>query len=91
MSSFQVRVSKNDLYQDSYTTGGISNGSALLPPILTGDSPKAGGRTTNGATWVEDIANDYGITLMDYAVRFSLILSGAPLDELRCHRSEARW
>jgi hypothetical protein len=64
---------------------------ALLPPVLTGDSPKAGGRTTNGATWVEDIANDYGMTLMDYAVRFSLLVSGAPLDGLRCHRSEARW
>jgi hypothetical protein len=90
MSFFEVRVSKTDLCQDSYTTGGISNGSALLPPVLTGDSPKAGGRTTNGATWVEDIANDYRMTLMDYAVRFSLLVSGAPLHGLRWHRSEAQ-
>jgi hypothetical protein len=54
--------------QDSYTTGGVANGSNLLPPVLTGSSPKAGGRTTNGPVWAEDIANDYDMRIMDYAV-----------------------
>ncbi|KAG8915608.1 hypothetical protein FRC01_003576 [Tulasnella sp. 417] len=55
-------------FGDSYTTGGNADGGPLLPAVLTGDSPKAGGRTTNGPTWVEDIASDIGATIMDYAI-----------------------
>lgn len=34
-----------------------------MPP-----NPKAGGRTTNGYVWAENIANDYHATIMDYAI-----------------------
>ncbi|KAG8914573.1 hypothetical protein FRC01_004004, partial [Tulasnella sp. 417] len=55
-------------FGDSYTAGGRADGGPLLPPVLTGTSPKAGGRTTNGPVWSEDIANDIGATFMDYAI-----------------------
>lgn len=63
--------------QDSYTDGGKSDGSPLDPPILVPPSPLAGGRSTNGLTWVEHVANDVKATIMDYAVSaiFLLLLS----------------
>lgn len=74
--SFGVRVafSMFSLYwywwiqQDSYTDGGKSDGSTLDPPILNPPSSQAGGRSTNGLTWIEHVANDIGATLKDYAV-----------------------
>jgi hypothetical protein len=54
--------------KDSYTTDGVRDGSTPAPPVLTGTSPKAGGRTTNGLTWVENLAADVGAKIMDYAV-----------------------
>jgi len=63
LSSYQTIVA----FGDSYTDGGIRNGSALLPPVLIPPSTFAGGRTTNGPVWAEDLANDVGARLMDYA------------------------
>lgn len=54
-------------FGDSYTDGGKSDGSPLDPPILIPPSPLAGGRSTNGLTWIEDVANDVKATIMDYA------------------------
>jgi hypothetical protein len=54
--------------QDSYTDGGKEDGSPLDPPVLHPPSSLAGGRSTNGLTWVEHVANDIGATLKDYAV-----------------------
>ncbi|KAI0318729.1 carbohydrate esterase family 16 protein, partial [Amylostereum chailletii] len=54
-------------FGDSYTDGGIRNGSKLLPPVLIPPDPEAGGRITNGPVWIENIANDIGARLMDYA------------------------
>ncbi|KII86154.1 carbohydrate esterase family 16 protein [Plicaturopsis crispa FD-325 SS-3] len=55
-------------FGDSYTDGGIQNGSALRPPVLTPPSSLAGNRSTNGPVWIEGIASDIGARLMDYAV-----------------------
>lgn len=55
-------------FGDSYTTDGKSDGSTPAAAVIVGTNPKAGGRTTNGLTWIENIANDYGSHLMDYAV-----------------------
>ncbi|KAL9709107.1 hypothetical protein Ac2012v2_007457 [Leucoagaricus gongylophorus] len=54
-------------FGDSYTDGGKDDGSPLNPPILVPPSPLAGGRSTNGLTWVENVANDVKATIMDYA------------------------
>ncbi|KAF9461881.1 carbohydrate esterase family 16 protein [Collybia nuda] len=54
-------------FGDSYTDGGHDDGSVLDPPILIPPSPLAGGRSTNGLTWIEDVANDINATLKDYA------------------------
>ncbi|EJD49110.1 hypothetical protein AURDEDRAFT_143931 [Auricularia subglabra TFB-10046 SS5] len=54
-------------FGDSYTAGGNADGGPLLPPVLTGTSPKAGGRTTNGRVWNENVARDIGALYMDYA------------------------
>ncbi|XP_006458930.1 hypothetical protein AGABI2DRAFT_115896 [Agaricus bisporus var. bisporus H97] len=51
----------------SYTDGGKSDGSPLDPPILVFPNPLAGGRSTNGLTWVENVANDLNATIKDYA------------------------
>lgn len=59
-------------FGDSYTTDGVRNGSKPAPPIVIPPNPKAGGRTTNGLTWIENIADDYGSHLMDYAVSVKL-------------------
>ncbi|KAG8712147.1 hypothetical protein FRC09_020183 [Ceratobasidium sp. 395] len=55
-------------FGDSYTAGGVDNGSPLAPAVITPPSPKAGGRTTNGPVWIEYIANDTSARFMDYAV-----------------------
>ncbi|KAG9037198.1 hypothetical protein FRB95_006451 [Tulasnella sp. JGI-2019a] len=56
-------------FGDSYTTVGVRDGSTPAPAVLIPPSPKAGGRTTNGKVWIEDIADDVGSPhLMDYAV-----------------------
>ncbi|CAE6509432.1 unnamed protein product [Rhizoctonia solani] len=55
-------------FGDSYTAGGVNDGSPLAPPVIIPPSPKAGGRTTNGPVWIENIANDIGARFMDYAV-----------------------
>lgn len=39
-----------------------------MPPVVIPPNPKAGGRTTNGLVWVEDIGVDTGALVMDYAV-----------------------
>ncbi|THU91551.1 hypothetical protein K435DRAFT_673863 [Dendrothele bispora CBS 962.96] len=61
--SFKTIVS----FGDSYTDGGIDNGSALLPPVLIPPNTEAGGRSTNGPVWIEGVASDIGANLMDYA------------------------
>ncbi|KAF5376713.1 hypothetical protein D9615_007794 [Tricholomella constricta] len=54
-------------FGDSYTDGGHDDGGPLDPPIVVPPSPLAGGRSVNGLTWVEFVANDIGATLKDYA------------------------
>jgi hypothetical protein len=55
--------------QDSYTDGGGNHdGSPLAPPILMPPNSEAGGRSTDGKLWIENIADDIGAKLMDYAV-----------------------
>ncbi|EIM90887.1 uncharacterized protein STEHIDRAFT_50118 [Stereum hirsutum FP-91666 SS1] len=49
-------------------TFGVSNGSALLPPVVIPPDPHAGNRQTNGPVWIEDLARDINATLSDYAV-----------------------
>jgi hypothetical protein len=69
LSSYKTIVS----FGDSYTSGGYANGSTLPPPVLIPPNPKAGGRTTNGRVWIEDISVDTGAVFMDYAVRVFLL------------------
>ncbi|KAI0318728.1 carbohydrate esterase family 16 protein [Amylostereum chailletii] len=64
MSTIKTIVS----FGDSYTDGGIRNGSKLRPPVISPPNPLAGGRGTNGPVWIENIANDMGANFMDYAV-----------------------
>jgi hypothetical protein len=59
--------------KDSFTSVGKNDGSAPDPPILSGNSPDAGGRITNGLTWIEDLAADSNATLMDYAVAGAVV------------------
>lgn len=54
-------------FGDSYTDGGKQDGSPLAPAVIIPPSVLAGGRSTNGLTWVENVANDIGATLKDYA------------------------
>lgn len=54
-------------FGDSYTDGGKSDGSPLSPAVVVPPSTLAGGRSTNGLTWIEGIANDFSATLKDYA------------------------
>ncbi|KIJ14047.1 carbohydrate esterase family 16 protein [Paxillus involutus ATCC 200175] len=54
-------------FGDSYTDGGRHDGGPLAPAVIIPPSPFAGGRSTNGKLWVENIADDIGATLMDYA------------------------
>ncbi|KAL5637551.1 hypothetical protein ACGC1H_004090 [Rhizoctonia solani] len=62
-------------FGDSFTAGGVRDGSPLAPAVITPPSPKAGGRATNGPVWIEYIANDTSARFMDYAV------SGAPTNK----------
>ncbi|KAJ7143940.1 hypothetical protein C8R44DRAFT_915762 [Mycena epipterygia] len=63
-------------FGDSYTSGGRSDGGTLPAAFLTGTSPRAGGRVTDGPVWAEDLASDLGATIKDYAVRArSLIIA----------------
>ena len=54
--------------QDSYTDGGRDDGGPLAPPIVIPPDAEAGGRSTDGKVWIENIADDIGATLKDYAV-----------------------
>ncbi|EGN93505.1 carbohydrate esterase family 16 protein [Serpula lacrymans var. lacrymans S7.3] len=55
-------------FGDSYTDGGRHDGGPLAPPVIIPPNAQAGGRSTNGRVWIEDIADDIGATLMDYAI-----------------------
>jgi len=56
-------------FGDSYTDGGKHDGSPLAPAAIIPPNPSAGGRSTNGKLWIENIADDYGIpVLKDYAI-----------------------
>ncbi|KAF8220666.1 hypothetical protein L208DRAFT_1116733, partial [Tricholoma matsutake] len=55
-------------FGDSYTDGGKQDGSPLAPAVIIPPSTLAGGRSTNGLTWVKNVTNDIGATLKDYAV-----------------------
>ena len=59
-------------FQDSFTDGSKSDGLPLDPAIIYPPNPEAGGRSTNGLTWVENLANDIGANIMDYAVSSSI-------------------
>ncbi|KDN44609.1 hypothetical protein RSAG8_05374, partial [Rhizoctonia solani AG-8 WAC10335] len=72
-------------FGDSYTAGGVKDGSPLAPPVITPPSPKAGGRTTNGPVWIENIANDIGARFMDYAV------GGAVTDRILWPSKASNW
>ncbi|KAL7284835.1 hypothetical protein ACG7TL_002148 [Trametes sanguinea] len=54
-------------FGDSYTDGGRDDGGPLAPPVVVPPDAEAGGRSTDGKVWVEDIADDIGATLKDYA------------------------
>lgn len=65
LSSYKTIVT----FGDSYTAGGVRDGSTLASPVVIPPNPKAGGRTTNGRVWIEDISVDTGALFKDYAVR----------------------
>ncbi|KAF8548676.1 hypothetical protein OG21DRAFT_1470985 [Imleria badia] len=54
-------------FGDSYTDGGRHDGGPLAPAVVNPPNPFAGGRSTNGKLWVENIADRINATLMDYA------------------------
>ncbi|KAJ7143918.1 carbohydrate esterase family 16 protein, partial [Mycena epipterygia] len=60
-------------FGDSYTFGGRSDGGTLPAAVLTGTSPRAGGRGTDGPVWAEDLASDLGATIKDYAVSGAVV------------------
>ncbi|KAJ6578452.1 carbohydrate esterase family 16 protein [Mycena capillaripes] len=60
-------------FGDSYTSGGRSDGGPLAPAVLTGTSPRAGGRVTDGPVWAEDVASDLSATIKDYAVAGAVV------------------
>ncbi|KAG9122765.1 hypothetical protein FRC07_000715 [Ceratobasidium sp. 392] len=64
LSTFKTIVS----FGDSFTSNGKFDGSASDPPVQTGTSPRYGGRFANGYVWIENLANDTGAHLLDYAV-----------------------
>ncbi|KAJ6538054.1 hypothetical protein B0H19DRAFT_962300, partial [Mycena capillaripes] len=51
----------------SHTIG--SDGATLPAAVLNGTSLSAGGRSTDGPVWAEDVASDLGAMIKDYAVR----------------------
>jgi len=65
LSQIKTIVSFGDSYTDG---GGNHDGSPLAPPVVTPPNPEAGGRSTNGKLWIENIADDIGAKLMDYAI-----------------------
>ncbi|EIW79505.1 carbohydrate esterase family 16 protein [Coniophora puteana RWD-64-598 SS2] len=64
LSSIKTIVS----FGDSYTDGGRHDGGPLAPAVIIPPNAQAGGRSTNGLVWNENIANDIGATLKDYAI-----------------------
>jgi len=54
-------------FGDSFTDGGRHDGGPLAPAVIIPPNAQAGGRSTNGHVWVEDIACDIGAKIMDYA------------------------
>ncbi|TBU43271.1 hypothetical protein BD309DRAFT_980782 [Dichomitus squalens] len=54
-------------HKDSYTDGGRQDGGPLPPPVITPPDAEAGGRSTNGRVWVEDLAEPFNATVMEYA------------------------
>ncbi|KAI0634479.1 hypothetical protein C8Q77DRAFT_1055451 [Trametes polyzona] len=54
-------------FGDSYTDGGRDDGGPLAPPVVIPPEALAGGRSTDGKVWIENIADDIGATLKDYA------------------------
>ncbi|KAF8315019.1 hypothetical protein DL93DRAFT_2167054 [Clavulina sp. PMI_390] len=64
LSTFKTIVG----FGDSYTTDGKHDGSTPAAAVLTGTSPEAGGRVTNGLTWIENLAADVSAKIMDYAI-----------------------
>ncbi|CAE6375073.1 unnamed protein product [Rhizoctonia solani] len=64
LSEYKTIVS----FGDSFTSNGKFDGSEPNPPVQTGTSPRYGGRFANGYVWIENLANDTGAHLLDYAV-----------------------
>ncbi|TFK82714.1 carbohydrate esterase family 16 protein [Polyporus arcularius HHB13444] len=62
-----TRIKTIVAFGDSYTDGGRQDGGPLPAPVITPPDAEAGGRSTDGKVWVEDIADDIGATIMDYA------------------------
>ncbi|KAI8996637.1 hypothetical protein BD414DRAFT_409262 [Trametes punicea] len=62
-----ARIKTIVAFGDSYTDGGRDDGGPLAPPVVVPPDAEAGGRSTDGRVWVEDIADDIGATLKDYA------------------------
>ncbi|KAJ7681063.1 carbohydrate esterase family 16 protein [Mycena polygramma] len=60
-------------FGDSYTSGGRSDGGPLPAAVLSGTSPRAGGRVTDGPVWAEGVASDLGATIKDYAVSGAVV------------------
>ncbi|KAJ3935698.1 MAG: carbohydrate esterase family 16 protein [Lentinula lateritia] len=67
-------------FGDSYTSGSTFNGSALVQPVLSPPNPNAGGRITNGALWVENLAAAANASLQDWAVNGSVVDHNMYLD-----------
>jgi len=55
-------------FGDSYTDGGRHDGGPLAPPVVIPPDALAGGRSTNGKVWIENVADDYDMLFKDYAI-----------------------
>ncbi|KAG5644149.1 hypothetical protein DXG03_009044 [Asterophora parasitica] len=64
-------------FGDAYSDGGVQNGSPLKPAVVTPPSPLAGGRSSDGPIWLENLAVTAGATLKDYATAGAVIDSTA--------------
>ncbi|KAG8742157.1 hypothetical protein FRC10_001965 [Ceratobasidium sp. 414] len=53
-------------FGDSYTCAGKNDGSPVPPAVVVPPNPLAGNRATNGPVWIENIANDVGVTFKNY-------------------------
>jgi len=69
LTSFRTIVA----FGDSYTDGGVDNGSPLKPAVVSPPNPFAGGRWSNGPVWVEALAEAANATLKDYATAGAVI------------------